>query len=129
MVDLETEIAVLIKHDVLERITYGFRRNGQWTNATLRYEAKSGDVIGTGDDPGRVPRGVDVSGAFFYSHLEHNTRWFSDLSQADRDAIKSEIPVSRGVADSPSVEGGGIWTSDRNYVAAGRGVARSKIAR
>lgn len=126
--DYETEAAVLLKHDVLDHVTYGFRRNGQWTLATLRYEAKAGAMLGAGDDPGRIPRGVDVSGASFHSFLSYNSRWFS-LSDAERRAIKNEHPVSRGTGDAPQIEGGGVWASDRNYVAAGRGVARSKITR
>lgn len=124
----ETEIAVLLKHDVLENITYGFRRDKQWTSAALRYEAKSGAILGAGDDPGRIPRNVDISGASFYSFLSKNKRWVA-LSDTEKNAIEKELPISREDGSEPKIEGGGNWTADRNYVAADRGVARSKISR
>lgn len=124
----EAELAVLLKHDVLSHVTYGFKRNGLWTDASLRYTASNGVLSGGNDDPGRVPRRVDVSGCSFYSYLVKNNRWDS-LSSGDRASIERDLPFQRGTADEPAIEGGGRWVQDRTYSSAGRGVARSKIAR
>ena len=124
----EAELAVFLKHDVLDHVTYGFKRNGLWTDASLRYTASGGVLSGGNDDPGRVPRRVDVSGCSFGSYLVKNSRWYG-LSQSDRTAIERDLPFQRVGAEEPTIEGGGIWVQDRTYSSAGRGVARSKIAR
>jgi hypothetical protein len=124
----EAELAVLLKNDVVDHVTYGFKRNGLWTEASLRYTANGGVLTGGNDDPGRVPRRVDVSDCQFYSFLVKNSRWYG-LSQSERTSIERDLPIERGSADEPSIEGGGIWVQDRAYSSAGRGVARSKIAR
>lgn len=124
----EAELAVLLKHDVLSQITYGFRRNGLWTDASLRYTASGGILTGVGDDPGRVPRRVEVSGCGFGSYLVKNSRWYG-LSSIERASIERDLPIPRVDTEEPTIEGGGIWVQDRTYSSAGRGVARSKIAR
>jgi Bacterial HORMA domain family 1 len=85
-------------------------------------------LSGGNDDPGRVPRRVDVSGCSFGSYLVKSSRW-SGLSESDRAAIERDLPLQRVGAEEPSIEGGGIWVQDRTYSSAGRGVASSKIAR
>jgi len=124
----ESELAVMLKHDVLSHVTYGFKRNSLWTDASLRYTASGGVLTSGNDDPGRVPRRVDVSGSSFGSYLVKNGRW-SGLSQNERSSIERELPFQRVGAEEPTIEGGGIWVQDRTYSSAGRGVARSKIAR
>jgi hypothetical protein len=124
----EAELAVFLKHDVLDHVTYGFKRNGLWTDASLRYTSAGGVLVGTNDDPGRVPRRADVSGCTFGSYLVKNSRW-DGLSQSERVAIERDLPFQRVGAEEPSIEGGGVWVQDRMYSNAGRGVARSKIAR
>ena len=64
----ETEIVALLKAGYLGAVTYGYRRNGNWVEPTLRYTAR--DLAGAAandDDPGRVRPGADVTGASFYS--------------------------------------------------------------
>lgn len=64
----ETEIVALLKAGYLGAVTYGYRRNGNWVEPTLRYTAR--DLVGAAandDDPGRVRPGADVTGASFYS--------------------------------------------------------------
>jgi len=124
----ETELAVLLRHDVLGHVIYGFKRNGLWTDASLRYTASGGILTGGSDDPGRVPRRVDVSGCSFGSYLVKNSRW-SGLSQSQRAAIECDLPFQREGAEEPAIENGGFWVQDRTYSSAGRGVARSKIAK
>jgi hypothetical protein len=124
----ETELAVLLKYDGLDNVIYGFQRNNLWTDAALQYSARGGVLAGGDDDPGRVPRRIDVSGCTFRSFLTYNTRWFQ-FSQSDRSAIEKELPFARGSVNEPTIEGGGIWSPDRAYSSAGRGVARSKIVR
>src|SRR6478752_2501033 len=51
----ETELTELLKGGYLDTVTYGFKRNNNWIEPTLRYtsqEISSGS--GLDDDPGKV---------------------------------------------------------------------------
>src|SRR4051812_43126141 len=68
----EAEAIELIKAGYLGTVTYGFQRNGNWIEPTLRYTAR--DLAGASandDDPGRIRPGADVSGAVFKSYLTY----------------------------------------------------------
>ena len=47
----EGELIELLKHDVVDNVIYGFQRNTQWTEATVRYTALPGGVLSADDDP------------------------------------------------------------------------------
>src|SRR4051794_18668723 len=66
--DYEAELIELLKHDVVETVTYGFKRNGKWTEATVRYRSIGGS-LSADDDPGKIRPGLDVTGASFTSFL------------------------------------------------------------
>jgi len=123
----EKELAVLLKYDVVATVTYGFKRNGAWTEVTVRYTALPGGSLQADDDPGKIRPNLDIAGASFYSFLTHNDNW-SNLSAAERTAIEGESPVSRGTGDNPPLESG-YWLSDLNYSAAGRGLGRATVRR
>ena len=57
----ETEIIEFLKEGYLGTVTYGFRRDGNWIEPTLRYTAR--DLAGfaaNDDDPGRVRPGANI---------------------------------------------------------------------
>jgi len=63
----EEEAVAIMKAGYLADVTYGFKRNGQWIEPTLKYTAR--DLAGASagdDDPGRVLPGKDISGATFF---------------------------------------------------------------
>src|SRR5690606_6748846 len=71
--DYETEVIELLKAGYLGTITYGFRRDGNWIEPTLRYTAQ--DLAGgsaNDDDPGKVRPGANVAGAAFYNYLTYS---------------------------------------------------------
>jgi hypothetical protein len=125
--DYELEITQLLKHDVVSEVVYGFKRNDKWTEAAVRYKALPGGTIATDDDPGKIRPGLDIAGAVFTSFLTYNNNW-SAKSQTERQAIEAELPFQRSTGSTPSLEIG-YWYDDRNYVAGGRGVARSTVRR
>jgi hypothetical protein len=119
-----SELVVLLGESVLKEVTYGFRRNDAWIVA-LRYTADMNGNLIVDDRSGRVPRGVNVIGATWYSYLLKNSKW-DGLSDAAKAAIEQELPFQREGAAEPSV-GGVIQVGDKTYSSAGSGVKRSTI--
>lgn len=121
----ETEIVALLKAGYLKEVTYGYRRDGEWIEPSLRYTAA--DLVGatgTDDDPGRVRPGADTSGASFYSYLMRNAAWHA-LSQAEKDAFDRTLPFSRNGAPEPGIAG--YLSADRTYSAGGRALNRFTV--
>lgn len=120
----ETEIVELLRHGYLGTVTYGFRRNGQWIEPTLRYTAQQLAAGGVDDDPGKVRPGANVTGADFYSYLTYSAKW-DGLTTEQRQAFKSALPFQRGGADEPG--SAGYFVSDRTYSSGGRALGRSSM--
>jgi hypothetical protein len=122
---LEGEITELLRQGYLDTVTYGFQRNGDWIEPTLRYTAR--ELVGDGmdDDPGRVRPGGNVAGASFYSYLTHNSSWDA-LTPAERTVIEQQLPVQRTGAPEPSVSGG-YFADDKTYSSGGRALGRATV--
>lgn len=64
----EAEVTALLRTGYLGTVTYGFKRDGNWIEPTVRYTAR--DLMGASeidDDPGKIRPGKDISGGSFYS--------------------------------------------------------------
>lgn len=122
---LEGEITELLRQGYLDTVTYGFRRNGDWIEPTLRYTARELAGEGLDDDPGRVRPNANVTGASFYSYLTHNAAWDA-LTSAQRTAIEQQLPVQRTGAPEPSVSGG-YFADDKTYSSGGRTLGRASV--
>lgn len=121
----EAEITEFIKEGYLGTVAYGFRRDGNWIEPTLHYTAR--DLAGAAandDDPGRVRPGANLDGASFYSYLTYSAAWDA-LSAADKDAFKKSLPIERGGAPEPGVNG--YLSEDRTYSAGGRALKRASV--
>lgn len=121
----EAEVVELLKAGYLGTVTYGFRRNGNWIEPTLRYTAQ--DLAGLSandDDPGKIRASADVSGATFYSYLTYSSAW-SALSETEKEAFKNGLPFYRGGASEPGVSG--YLQADRTYSSGGRALNRSTV--
>lgn len=121
----EKEIVEYLRHDVVESVTYGFKRYNRWTEAAVRYRALPGGALVTDDDPGKIRPRLDIAGATFTSFLIHNHNWFSK-TDAQREAIESACPFRRSSGTEPPLESG-YWSDDLNYFAGGRGLGRSTV--
>lgn len=121
----EAEIIQLLKAGYLDNVTYGFRRDGNWIEPTLRYTAKelSGGK-GADDDPGKIRPGADISNATFYSYLAYSASWHQK-TEAERDAFEKTLPFQRTGAPAPGVEG--FLSEDRAYSAGGRSLNRTSV--
>lgn len=122
---LEGEITELLRQGYLDNVTYGFRRDGEWIEPTLRYTARELTGDGLDEDPGRVRPGANVTGASFYSYLTHNSAW-NALTSAQRAAIEHQLPVQRTGAPEPSVRGG-YFADDKTYSSGGRALGRASV--
>ncbi len=121
----ETELIELIKAGCLDTVFYGFRREGKWIEPTLRYSAK--DLAGgtsADDDPGKIRPNADITNATFYSYLTYSSRW-NNLSPSEQSAIKNRVPLQRGYADEPVVNG--YMLDDKTYSAGGRALSRGSV--
>lgn len=123
--DYETEIIALLKEGFLETVTYGFRRDGNWIEPTLRYtDLDLAGASANDDDPGRVRPGVNTSGASFYSYLTYSPAW-DRLSSSEKDAFKERLPFQRTNASEPGVNG--YLCDDRIYSSGGRALNRASV--
>lgn len=123
--DYEAEMVDLLKRNFVDNVTYGFKRNGKWTEAAVRYKALPGGTLVTDDDPGKIRPRLNVEGASFTSFLEYNSNWWK-LTAEVRDSIKNRLPFQRSSGEAPALEAG-YWKDDLNYVAGGRGLGRSTV--
>lgn len=121
----ETEVVELLKAGYLGTVTYGYKRDGQWIEPTLRYSAKDlAGADGYGDDPGKVRPGKDVAGAVFSSFLTYTSAW-SSLTSAQQEEFDKSLPFQRSAGIEPSVNG--YLVPDRTYTAGGKALDRSSV--
>lgn len=121
----ETEITELLKNGYLDTVTYGFQKNGNWIEPTLRYTARelSGGV-GDDDDPGRIRPNANVIGANFTSYLTYSSSW-EKLTLSEKDVFKKSLPFYRGSANEPGISG--YLSNDKTYSSGGKALDRSTI--
>ncbi len=123
--DYEAEVVELLKVGYLGTVTYGYKRDNNWIEPTLRYSAK--DLVsssGNDDDPGRVRPGADISGARFYNYLTYSAAW-NNLTHDQKTAFKKTLPFQRSEAEEPGISG--YLMSDRTYSAGGKALDRSSV--
>jgi len=119
----ENEITDLLKANLVETVTYGFKRDGTWIEPTLRYTARElNGASSSDDDPGRILPGADVRSASFSSFLIFSTAW-DQLSGPEREAISNKLPFKRVTADEPAVSG--YLSRDLTYSSGGRAMERA----
>ncbi|WP_025663189.1 HORMA-1 domain-containing protein [Aquimarina megaterium] len=120
--DFEAEIVELLKDGYLDTVIYGFQKNGDWIEPTIKYTAK--DLANTSDvddDPGRIRLGADIDGAFFYSYLTYTSAWFN-LSTEDKNEYKNNLPFKRTEAVEPGVNG--YLSQDKTYTSGSKSLNR-----
>jgi len=120
----EAEITHFLKAGYLNEVTYGFKRNDQWIEPTLRYTARELKDGTVDDDPGRIPHNANIVGASFYSYLTYNASWYA-LTVEQQAEFKNNLPFQRTGAAEPTISG--YLQSDRTYSAGGRQLSRSIV--
>jgi hypothetical protein len=118
------ELVSLLSDGYLDTVMYGFKKDGAWLPATLRYTALSLGTTGDGDRSGTVKRGVETSGASFTSYLTYSQNWWN-LGDDARARYKAGLPIQRVSGEEPKAPGG--WIEDKTYIAGGGGVRRAVL--
>jgi hypothetical protein len=121
----EQEAIAFLKAGYLGTVTYGFRKDGNWIEPTIRYTAR--DLAGgsaNDDDPGRIRPGKDVSNATFYSYLTYSTSW-DVASESEKESFRQTLPFKRGSAPEPGISG--YFNQDQTYSSGGRAIDRSSV--
>jgi len=123
--DYEQEVIALLKAGYLGTVTYGFKRDGDWIEPSLRYTAFDlADMSANDDDPGKVRPGANTDGATFYSYLTYSSSW-DELTAEQKEAFKEGLPFKRGGASEPGVDG--YLQDDRSYSSGGRALSRASV--
>lgn len=121
----EAEVVELLKAGYLGTVSYGYRRDGNFIEPTLRYTAR--DLAGSAandDDPGKVLPGANIVGATFCSYLTYSSAW-NALSSTKQQAFKGALPFQRNGANEPGIDG--YLVEDRTYAAGGQAIGRSTV--
>ncbi len=120
----DDELVEFLTAGFLEKVSYGFRRGDNWIEPSLHYTAFELAKPDSGDDPGRVPAGANITGASFYSFMIYSSAWGA-LTAAQRAAFEKSLPFQRGDAREPGVDG--YLQQDLAYSAGGRGLQRATV--
>ncbi|WP_299104355.1 hypothetical protein [uncultured Tenacibaculum sp.] len=121
----EAEIVELLKDGYLDTVTYGFQRNGNWIEPTVRFTAQ--DLVnsfGEDDDPGRIRPGANVDGASFYSYLIYTSQW-DNLSSEERNQYENNLPFRRSGATEPGING--YLSQDKTYTSGSKSLNRFTV--
>lgn len=116
------EAAQYIAKRYLRSVEYGYKKDGA-VIFSLKYTAKSDGTLSTDDRPGKIPSNLNMNGASFYSYLRHSFA-FDNLSDAERAAFKSGLPIQRVSASEPALTNNGYWEKTHTYSKNGEGVER-----
>lgn len=122
--DYEIEVIELLKANYLGTVAYGFRRDGNWIEPTLKYTAQELAEGSASDDPGRIRPGANIDGATFSSYLTYSSAW-DYLPDSERENFKKSLPFQRTSAPEPGVSG--YFSPDLVYSAGGRALNRASV--
>jgi len=116
-----TELALLLRDGYVEAYEFGFSQDDQRL-LSWRYEVDGSGINSTDDRPGRIVSGVAIANATWFNQLTFSNTWLA-LPQAERDRIRTGLPIQRVTKDGPK-DGRGYWTNDLNYSASGVSLGR-----
>ena len=115
------EVVTLLKDGYFKSIEYGFKKNDKWVLA-LCYEVSQ--LNGLDNSPGRVPIGVDISGATWGSYLCKSDKFYA-LPAAAQEKVLATLPFARVPWSDPKA--GLNSTQDKSYSSGNVDIARRII--
>lgn len=123
--DYIQELVILLSDGYLKSIDYGFQKDGEWV-LVLSYEIYESSGTLKDDNTGRVPIGINTTGASWYSYLRKSSK-FENLSFSEQEKIESSINIKRSGASDPSI---GLFSShDKTYSSSGVGADRKVFSK
>ena len=121
--DYEAELVEMLVGGYVAEYEFGFKSNDQRVVSWQYTVNSAGDLVGGGDDSaGGVYARAKVADATYFNFMSYSQKWFG-LTQAQRDAVKATVPISRSTGALPA-DGNGYWASDRTYTNGGTSVSR-----
>ena len=119
----QDELIVMLAGGYVSAYEFGFERNNQRVVAWQYRVNALGDLVGGADDlSGGVYTRAGISGASYFNHMTSSTGW-SNLTTAERLAVRAEHSIDRVVGDLPA-DGAGYWFADRTYTSGGVAMER-----
>lgn len=115
------ELVVLSARKLVDRVKYGFQRNGAWV-LTLEYTFRYDGTLVGDDRAGGVRQAFDLNDAVFGSYLYWSSAWHQ-LNLNERDAIRSLLPFERTSSEEARYAAG-RYANDRTYAVDGSGASR-----
>lgn len=115
------EVVILLLGRYFDSVEYGFQKGSDWIVA-LKYRVRWDGTIVDDSRSGRVPYGVDIAGAHWYSYLRYSSA-FCNLSTEEQERITQSLSIKRTSASEPRT-GNGAWVSDKYYSSGGGGLQR-----
>jgi len=120
----EEELTLLMKYKYLNKVTFGFKKDGKWIEPTLKYSAAELTSSAKDDDPGRIYAYADVDGAIFGSCVSYSSLWCA-LSSEEQERFESTLPIARVRAEYPGANG--VFSSDHMYSSGGYSLSRFSL--
>ena len=115
------ELVVLSSRGLVDRVKYGFQRNGIWV-LTLEYAFRYDGTLVGDDRAGGVRHTFSSNGAAFGSYLYFSSAW-DRLSLGERDEVRRLLPFDRTPSDEVGYAAG-RYASDRTFSVDGSGASR-----
>jgi hypothetical protein len=124
--NFEEEVRELLRNGYLEKVTYGFKRNGNYIEPTLIYTAQelADNFNVVDDDPGKIRPNQNVTDATFHSFLCYSNKWFN-LSSEEKTAFENSISITRATGNEPSING--YLVQDKTYSSGGKSLDRTSV--
>lgn len=119
--DYVEEVVTLLKDGYLSSVDYGFSKDNKWVLA-LSYEVSASN--GIDNSPGRIPVGIDISGAHWWSYLRRSSK-YSNLSDSDKQKVNDSISIKRSSFADPL--SGLSLNKDKSYSSGNVEVSRKTI--
>lgn len=118
---LVEEATILIAGGYLGSIDYGFIKSDRSWALMVHYEVNEKTGVLDDHNSGRIPVGILLGGATWYSILTYSQK-FHALPTAEQERIEATLPTQRGTATAPSM--GLVGSFDKTYSSNGVEVRR-----
>lgn len=118
--DYGTELAMLLRDGYVSEYEFGYKKDGARV-VSWHYRVDSTGDLSSDDRPGKIVQ-VPIGGCTRFNTLTYSDTWFR-LTEQQRQAIKADLPISRGTAAGLR-DGNGYWTMDRTYSSGGISMPR-----
>jgi len=119
--ELNTEIAILLREDLLSTFEYGFEKDTKVVFC-CKYTCEDSS-LSSDDSPGKIFSRFNTSECDFYSFMCYTSKWNS-LTETERAEIEAQIPIRRVTAPYPNY-GFGYWSADKSYTSGNKSLARA----